>query len=105
MHKVECKLRKLNDKLWRMQLVAGRHYLQQELHKVLKAEVRAAQIALEGVQQEALVGSRTVLNVLDAEQELLDAKVDLVKAERDEIVARFDDECSWAVNRSIVETS
>ena len=58
--------------------------------KSLKAEVRAAQIALEGVQQEALVGSRTVLNVLDAEQELLDAKVDLVKAERDEIVARFD---------------
>lgn len=56
----------------------------------LKAEVRAAQIALEGVQQEALVGSRTVLDVLDAEQELLDAKVDLVRAERDEIVARFD---------------
>ena len=56
----------------------------------LKAEVRAAQIALEGVQQEALVGSRTVLNVLDAEQELLDAKVDLVRAERDEVVARFD---------------
>ena len=58
--------------------------------KSLKAEVRAAQIALEGVQQEALVGSRTVLDVLDAEQELLDAKVDLVRAERDEIVARFD---------------
>jgi len=56
----------------------------------LQAEVRAAQIALEGVQQEALVGSRTVLNVLDAEQELLDAKVDLVRAERDEVVARFD---------------
>jgi outer membrane protein len=56
----------------------------------LNAEVRAAQIALEGVQQEALVGSRTVLDVLDAEQELLDAKVDLVVAERDEIVARFD---------------
>ena len=56
----------------------------------LNAEVRAAQIALEGVQQEALVGSRTVLDVLDAEQELLDAKVELVRSERDEIVARFD---------------
>jgi TolC family type I secretion outer membrane protein len=56
----------------------------------LNAEVRAANIALEGVQQEALVGSRTVLDVLDAEQELLDAKVELVRAERDEIVARFD---------------
>ena len=53
------------------------------------AEVRAAEIALEGVQQEALVGSRTVLDVLDAEQELLDARVSLVRAERDEIVAAY----------------
>ncbi len=34
------------------------------------AAVRAAQIALEGTQQEALVGSRTVLDVLIAEQQL-----------------------------------
>lgn len=54
------------------------------------AEVRANRIALEGVQQEALVGSRTVLDVLDAEQELLDAQVNLVRAERDEIVAQYE---------------
>jgi outer membrane protein len=54
-----------------------------------QAEVRASAIALEGVEREALVGSRTVLDVLDAEQELLDAKVNLVRSERDEIVARF----------------
>jgi TolC family type I secretion outer membrane protein len=53
------------------------------------AEVRATTIALEGVQQEALVGSRTVLDVLDAEQELLDASVSLVRAERDEVVAAY----------------
>ena len=53
------------------------------------AEVRAARIALEGTQQEALVGSRTVLDVLDAEQELLDARVNLVRAQRDEIVAAY----------------
>lgn len=53
------------------------------------AQVRASSIALEGVQQEASVGSRTVLDVLDAEQELLDAKVNLVRAERDEVVASF----------------
>lgn len=52
-------------------------------------EVRAAEIALEGVQQEAAVGSRTTLDVLDAEQELLDARVNLVRAERDEVVASF----------------
>ncbi|MGE4221420.1 MAG: TolC family outer membrane protein, partial [Alphaproteobacteria bacterium] len=56
----------------------------------LNSEVRAAQIALDGVRQEARVGSRTVLDVLDSEQELLDAQVDLVRAERDEVVARFE---------------
>ena len=55
----------------------------------LVAQVRAADIALEGVQQEALVGARTVLDVLDAEQELLDARVGLVQAQRDEVVAGF----------------
>jgi len=55
----------------------------------LKSQVEAATIALDGVEQEALVGSRTVLDVLDAEQELLDAKVALVRAERDEFVASF----------------
>ena len=55
-----------------------------------QAEVRANEIALDGVQREALVGSRTVLDVLDAEQELLDAKVNLVRSERDELVAKFE---------------
>ena len=50
---------------------------------------RAARIALEGVEQEALVGSRTVLDVLDAEQELLDARVSLVRARRDLVVATY----------------
>ncbi len=50
-----------------------------------EAEVRAQEIALEGVRQEQRVGSRTVLDVLDAEQELLDARVSLVRAQRDTI--------------------
>jgi TolC family type I secretion outer membrane protein len=58
--------------------------------KSFQSEVRANEIALDGVQREALVGSRTVLDVLDAEQELLDAKVNLVRSERDELVARFE---------------
>ena len=55
-----------------------------------RSEIEAAEVALEGVQREAAVGSRTVLDVLDAEQELLDAKVDLARAQRDEMVAIFD---------------
>lgn len=55
----------------------------------LKAEVKSSEIALEGVQQEATVGARTVLDVLDAEQELLDGQVSLVQAERDATVASY----------------
>jgi TolC family type I secretion outer membrane protein len=52
-------------------------------------QVQAAEVALEGVRQEQEVGYRTVLDVLDAEQELLEARVSLVTAERDEVVAGF----------------
>ncbi len=58
--------------------------------KSFTAQIKAAEIALEGVQREAAVGSRTVLDVLDAEQELLDAKVNLVRAQRDEVVASYE---------------
>jgi len=54
-----------------------------------EAGVRSAKIALEGVQQEQAVGARTVLDLLDAEQELLDANVSLVRSQRDEIVAAY----------------
>ncbi|HXV23949.1 MAG TPA: TolC family outer membrane protein [Alphaproteobacteria bacterium] len=54
-----------------------------------EAEVLSNEIALEGVREEASVGARTVLDVLDAEQELLDSRVNLVGAKRDEIVAGF----------------
>ena len=55
----------------------------------LQAQMRAAEIALEGVKQEALVGSRTVLDVLNAEQELLNAQVSFVKAQHDAVVASY----------------
>lgn len=52
-------------------------------------QVEANQVALDGVQREAEVGARTVLDILDAEQELLDSQVTLVQAERDEVVAAY----------------
>ncbi len=54
-----------------------------------QAEVDANAIALEGVRQEETVGQRTVLEVLNAEQELLVARVGLVTATRNEYVAGF----------------
>lgn len=52
-------------------------------------EVQAARIAFEGVQEEAKVGARTTLDVLDAEQELLNARADLIVARRDEYVSAY----------------
>lgn len=55
-----------------------------------KTQIEANIVAHEGVQREAAVGSRTVLDILDAEQELLDSRVSHVRAERDELVAVFE---------------
>ena len=51
--------------------------------------VSANELALEGVRAEQSVGTRTVLDVLDAEQELLNSQVLLVTARRDAYVAGF----------------
>lgn len=51
--------------------------------KSSQAAVDANQLALRGVSQEAELGTRTTLDVLDAEQELLNAEVLLARAERD----------------------
>lgn len=57
--------------------------------KAFRTQIDASVVALEGVQREAAVGSRTVLDVLDAEQELLDSRVSHVRAQRDELVASY----------------
>jgi len=54
-----------------------------------EAGVRAAEIALAGVREEAKVGQRTTLDVLNAQQDLLDARVTLVTAQRDRVVASY----------------
>ncbi len=51
--------------------------------------VRANELALEGTRAENGVGTRTVLEVLNAQQELLNSRVQLVTAERDAYVAGF----------------
>ncbi|MEM9046719.1 MAG: TolC family outer membrane protein [Pseudomonadota bacterium] len=54
-----------------------------------RLEVSAAQLAFEGVQEEAKVGARTTLDVLDAEQEVLDARDNLINAQVDEQVSAY----------------
>lgn len=57
--------------------------------KSYESQIRASELALAGVEEEAKVGSRTVLDVLDAEQELFDARVSMVRAQHDEMVATY----------------
>ncbi len=53
------------------------------------AQVNAAEIALNGVREEARVGQRTTLDVLNAQQELVNARVALVTAQHDRVVASY----------------
>jgi outer membrane protein len=54
-----------------------------------QAQVTAAEIALNGVREEARVGQRTTLDVLNAQQELVNARVSLVTAQRDRVVNSY----------------
>ena len=53
------------------------------------AQIEASELALNGVRREAQLGVRTTLDVLDAEQEFLNAQVALANAERDARLATF----------------
>jgi outer membrane protein len=54
-----------------------------------ESEVRAATLALEGVQKEALAGQRTTLDVLNAQQDLVSARARRINAQRDRVVASY----------------
>jgi len=53
------------------------------------AQVNASEIALNGVREEARVGQRTTLDVLNAQQELVNARVALVTAQHDRVVSSY----------------
>ena len=54
-----------------------------------QAQVQAAEIALNGVRMEARVGQRTTFDVLTAQQTLVNARVSLVTAQHDRVVASY----------------
>ena len=53
------------------------------------AQVTSSEIALDGVREEARVGQRTTLDVLNAQQALVQARTSLVTAQHDRIVASY----------------
>ena len=54
-----------------------------------QSQVTAAEVALNGVREEGRVGQRTTLDVLNAQQDLVNARVALVTAQRDRVVASY----------------
>jgi outer membrane protein len=54
-----------------------------------ESEVRAAGVALQGVQREAAGGQRTTIDVLNSQQELTSAKARLIGAQRDRVIASY----------------
>ena len=60
-----------------------------QIIKNTKTQVQAAQMALNGVQQEYQAGTRTTLDVLDAQRELVQSQVLQVRAERDRVIAGY----------------
>src|SRR5258708_1932020 len=54
-----------------------------------QAQVAAEQLVLSGVIEERKVGQRTTLDVLNAQQELLNARVAQVQAQHDKVVAAY----------------
>ncbi|MGU3538819.1 TolC family outer membrane protein [Methylobacterium sp. A54F] len=54
-----------------------------------QAQVQANEVALNGVREEARVGQRTTLDVLNAQQELLNARVNLITAQRDRVIFSY----------------
>ena len=55
-----------------------------------KSSIRANEIALDGVVQEENVGARTVIDVLDAENELFMAEANLIKANISRYIATYE---------------
>ncbi len=66
------------------QLVAGKAQVSSA-----QAQVQASEIALNGVREEAKAGQRTTLDVLNAQQTLVNARVALVTAQHDRVVASY----------------
>jgi outer membrane protein len=67
----------------------GQHEAAKAQIQAAQEQVRASEVALNGVREEARVGQRTTLDVLNAQQALVNARVNLVTAQRDRVVASY----------------
>jgi outer membrane protein len=54
-----------------------------------ESEVRAAEVALQGVRREAQGGQRTTIDVLNAQQDLTNARTRLIQSQHDRVIASY----------------
>ncbi len=75
----------------REQVVAawGANEISSVVVRARKSQVQANEVALAGVREEAKVGQRTTLDVLNAQQTLLQSRVALVRAQHDQVVNSY----------------
>jgi outer membrane protein len=75
----------------RQLVVSARGNLEASKAQVLaaQAQISSSEVALNGVREEAKVGQRTTLDVLNAQQALLQARTTLVQAEHDQVVDSY----------------
>ena len=52
-------------------------------------ETQAAKMALDGVREEAMIGQRMVLDILDADEDLIEAQASLARSSRDDLAAYY----------------
>jgi outer membrane protein len=57
--------------------------------RAAESEVRAADVALQGIRREAQGGQRTTIDVLNAQQDLTNARSRLIMAQRDRVIASY----------------
>ncbi len=57
--------------------------------KIRQEELNAADLALKGVREEFSMGQRTLVDILDADEEIIDAKIALANAKYNEKAAQF----------------
>lgn len=57
--------------------------------RAFEQQIAAASVAYDGIREEAELGARTTLEVLNAEQSLLDARASLLSAQSDEVIASY----------------
>lgn len=80
---IERVVRREVDTSWGQLLAEG------SARRSFETEIRANEVALEGVNAQEQQGLRTILDVLDAQQELFESQVNFVIARRDEVVASY----------------